>query len=70
MLGAQRLAERLREMLSNLHAADVAPGQFRVTLSQGVAGVKASRHRSATDLLLAADRALYTATEASRRAPT
>ena len=66
VLGAQRLAEKLRDMLSNVTVSDGHPGQFRVTLSQGVAGVKASRHRSATDLLLAADRALYAAKERGR----
>jgi diguanylate cyclase (GGDEF)-like protein/PAS domain S-box-containing protein len=64
--GAQRLAEKLRELLSNVSLVDGHPGQFRITLSQGIAGAKATREKSATDLLLAADRALYVAKEKGR----
>jgi diguanylate cyclase (GGDEF)-like protein/PAS domain S-box-containing protein len=64
VIGAQRLADRLRELLSSFSLIDgTRPCQFKVTISQGVVGAPASRQKSATDLLLAADRGLYLAKE-------
>ncbi len=64
--GAQRLAEKLQQMLSSFSLTNGHTGQFKVTVSQGVASASASRQKSATDLLLAADRALYMAKERGR----
>lgn len=66
IIGAQRLAEKLRDLLSNISLIDGQPGQFRITLSQGIAAATASRQKSATELLLAADRALYMAKDKGR----
>ena len=66
IIGAQRLAEKLRDLLSNISLVDGQPGQFRITLSQGIAAATASRQKSATELLLAADRALYMAKDKGR----
>jgi diguanylate cyclase (GGDEF)-like protein/PAS domain S-box-containing protein len=65
--GAQRLAERLRLILNNFSFTDpVRAGQLKVTVSQGIAAAAGSSQKSATDLLLAADKALYAAKKQGR----
>jgi diguanylate cyclase (GGDEF)-like protein/PAS domain S-box-containing protein len=66
-VGAQRLAERLKHILNSFSFTDpVHAGQLKVTVSQGIAGAAGSSEKSATDLLLAADRAMYVAKKQGR----
>jgi len=65
--GAQRLAGRLKHILNDFSFTDpVQAGQRKVTVSQGIAGTAESVQKSATDLLFAADRALYLAKKQGR----
>ncbi|MGU3495323.1 diguanylate cyclase [Xanthobacteraceae bacterium A53D] len=60
--GAQETAERIRSAIER----DIMKGDQRITVSVGVAAVAASQQRSVSDVISAADRALYRAKEAGR----
>jgi diguanylate cyclase (GGDEF)-like protein/PAS domain S-box-containing protein len=64
--GAQRLAGRLKDVLGNTSLSNPFATQLKVTVSQGIACIAGSSQKSATTLLLAADRALYTAKKQGR----
>ena len=66
-VGAQLLAERLKQFVDHITMPDPAHGApLRLSLSQGVACALASRQKTAADLLLAADQALYDAKQQGR----
>jgi diguanylate cyclase (GGDEF)-like protein len=65
--GAQRLAGRLKDLLCNTSlSSPIDATQLKITVSQGIACIAGSSQKSATALLLAADRALYTAKKQGR----
>jgi len=65
--GAQRLAGRLKDFLCNTSlSSPIDATQLKITVSQGIACIAGSSQKSATTLLLAADRALYTAKKQGR----
>lgn len=64
--GARLLAERWREAVAEARFEVPPAGPLEVTLSVGVAGYDRDKHHTASDLVAAADAALYRAKQAGR----
>ena len=65
--GAKLLAEKLKHFVEKITLPDlIHGGQLKLSISQGVACAMNPRERSANDLLLAADQAMYASKEQGR----